>query len=166
MANLIAPISLLIATILQTTIVVRINILHGSADLVLLTLVSWVIYEQTNSSFRWGLLAGLLVGIASALPFWLVVIEYVLVVTILGAIQARVWQAPLLLLFSSVFLGTFIIYSMDFLYLWITGVPLNIDEVFNLVVLPSLILNVILALPIHSIMGELAKQVYPPEVEV
>jgi len=166
MVNLIAPISLLIATILQTTIVVRINILHGSADLVLLTLVSWVIYEQTNSSFRWGLLAGLLVGIASALPFWLVVIEYVLVVTILGAIQARVWQAPLLLLFSSVFLGTFIIYSMDFLYLWITGVPLNIDEVFNLVVLPSLILNVILALPIHSIMGELAKQVYPPEVEV
>jgi cell shape-determining protein MreD len=166
MANLIASISLLIAAILQTTIVVRINILHGAADLVLLTLVSWVIYEQINSSFRWGLLAGLLVGVASALPFWLVVIEYVLVVTIFGAIQARVWQAPLLLLFSSVFLGTFIINSMDFFYLWITGVPLNIDEVFNLVILPSLVLNVILALPTYSIMGELAKQVYPPEVEV
>lgn len=166
MANLIASISLLIAVILQTTIFVRINILYGAADLVLLTLVSWVIYEQIDSSFRWGLLAGLLVGIASALPFWLVVIEYVLVVTILGTIQARVWQAPLLLLFSSVFSGTFIINSIDFFYLWITGVPLNIDEVFNLVILPSLVLNIILALPIYSIMGELAKQVYPPEVEV
>jgi cell shape-determining protein MreD len=166
MATLVASLSLLIAVIFQTTIVVRVNILHGSADLVLLTLVAWVIYEQSNSNFRWGLLAGLLVGIASALPFWLEVIEYTLVVTLLGAIKARVWQAPLLLLFSSVFLGTFIINSMDFFYLWITGVPLNIDEVFNLVVLPSLVLNVILALPTYSIMGELAKKVYPPEVEV
>jgi rod shape-determining protein MreD len=166
MANLIATLSILIAVILQTTIVVRINILHGSADLVLLTLVAWVIHEQASSGFRWGLLAGLLVGIASAIPFWLVAIEYVLVVTILGAIQARVWQAPLFTLFSSVFLGTFIINSMDFFYLWITGVSLRLDEVFNLVILPSLILNVILALPIYSIMGELAKQVYPPEVEV
>lgn len=166
MANLIAFLSLLVAVILQTTILVRINILHGAADLVLLTLVAWIIHEQVNAEFRWGLVAGLLVGIASALPFWLTAIEYVLVVMVFGAIESRVWQAPLLLLFSSVFLGTFIINSMDFLYIWITGVPLNGDEVFNLVILPSLILNVILALPIYSIMGELAKQVYPPEVEV
>ena len=166
MANLIASLSILIAVILQTTIVVRINILHGAADLVLLTLIAWVIHEQADSSLRWGLLAGLLVGFASALPFWLTAVEYILVVSILGAVQARIWQAPLFILFSSVFLGTFIINGMDFLYIWITGVPLNFDEVFNLVILPSLVLNIILALPIHSIMGELAKQVYPPEVEV
>ncbi|MGD8458560.1 MAG: hypothetical protein PVF83_19460 [Anaerolineales bacterium] len=166
MANLIATISILIAVILQTTIVVRINILHGAADLVLLTLVAWVIHEQAKSIFRWGLLAGVLVGIASVLPFWLVAIEYIFVVIILGSIQARVWQAPLFILYSSVFLGTFIINGMDFLYLWMIGVPLSSDEVFNLVILPSLILNIILALPIYSVMGEMAKQVFPPEVEV
>jgi hypothetical protein len=95
-----------------------------------------------------------------------VAIEYVFVVIILGSIQARVWQAPLFILYSSVFLGTFIINGMDFLYLWMIGVLLSSDEVFNLVILPSLILNIILALPIYSVMGEMAKQVFPPEVEV
>lgn len=166
MATLIASLSILIAVILQTSIIVRINILHGAADLVLLTLIAWVIHEQVNFSFRWGLFAGLLVGFASALPFWLGAIEYVLVILILGGIQMRVWQAPLLILFSTVFLGTFIINGMDFLYLWIAGVSFSLEEVFNLVILPSLVLNVILALPVFAIIGELAKQVYPPEVEV
>ena len=166
MANLIAIASFLIAVILQTTIFVRINILNGAADLVLITLVAWVIHEQSDASVRWGFLAGLLVGVASAFPFWLGAIEYFLVILFLSAIQARVWQAPLLLLFSSVFVGTFVINGMDFLYLFINGVPLIFDEVFNLVILPSLIINVILALPVFGIMGELAKQVYPLEVEV
>jgi len=166
MANLIPIASFLIAFILQTSIIVRINILHGAADIVLLTLIAWAIHDQSTANFRWGLLAGLMVGVASALPYWLGGIEYLLVILILSAIQVRVWQAPMLLLFSSVFIGTFIINGMDILYLFITGVPLIIDEVFNLVILPSLILNIILALPVFAIMGELAKQVYPPEVEV
>jgi rod shape-determining protein MreD len=166
MAILIATLSLLIAVILQTSIIVRINILHGAADLVLLTLIAWVLHERANSNYRWGILAGLLVGFASALPFWLGTVEYLLVVLILGGIQMRVWQAPLLILFSTVFLGTFIINGMDFLYLWIAGVSFAFEEVFNLVILPSLVLNVILALPVFAIIGELAKQVYPPEVEV
>jgi len=165
MANLLAILSLVAAAIFQTTIAVRVNILHGAADLVLITLLAWIIHDQTDSYWRWGILAGVLMGITSALPFWLVLIEYVLVVWMLGAIQARVWQAPLLILFSSVFWGTFIINGMDFLFLWIAGVSLDFDEVFNLVILPSLVLNVILALPIFAVMGELAKQVFPLEEE-
>ncbi len=165
MANLIAISSLIAAAILQTTVAVRVNILHGAADLVLITLIAWIIHDQTDSLWRWGIFAGALMGLASAIPFWLVMIEYMLVVWLLRAIQARVWQAPMLILFSSVFGGTFIINSMDFLFLWMSGVGLDFDEVFNLVILPSLVLNLILALPIFAIMGELAKQVFPLEEE-
>lgn len=165
MANLIAISSLIVVAILQTTVVVRVNILHGAADLVLITLLAWIIHEQKDSLWRWGILVGGLIGLASALPIWLILIEYMLVVWLIRAIQARVWQAPLLILFSSVFGGTFIINIMDFLFLWVSGVEFNFNEVFNLVILPSLILNVILALPIFAIMGELAKQVFPLEEE-
>lgn len=165
MANLIAISSLIAAAIFQTTVVVRVNILHGAADLVLITLLVWIIHDQTDSHWRWGILAGVMMGVASAIPFWLVLIEYLLVVWLVRAIQARVWQAPMMILFSSVFGGTFIINSMDFLFLWISGVGLDFDEVFNLVILPSLILNVILALPIFAVMGELAKQAFPLEEE-
>ena len=49
MATIIGIIVLGIATILQTTIVSRINLLHGSADLVMLILISWDLQEDVGS---------------------------------------------------------------------------------------------------------------------
>ena len=164
MANLIAFLSLLLAIILQMTVVTRVNMLHGAADLVLLVLLAWIIHEQTDTHWRWGILAGILVGLATALPFWIPLIEYIAIVGFVSMIQARLWQAPLLILFTAAFTGTFLINGLDFLYLWITGTPLVFEEVFNLVLLPSLILNVVFALPVFGLMGEIAKQVFPVEV--
>ena len=164
MANLIAFLSLLLAIILQMTVVTRVNMLHGAADLVLLVLLAWIIHEQTDTHWRWGILAGLLVGLATALPFWIPLIEYIAIVGFVSIIQARIWQAPLLILFTAAFTGTFLINGLDFLFLWLSGTPLVFEEVFNLVLLPSLVLNVLFALPVFGLIGEIAKQFFPAEV--
>ena len=165
MASIIAILSLVSAIILQTSIVVRINMLHGAADLVLLTLLGWVIHEPTDTHWRWGILAGSLVGISSVLPFWIPLLEYLLVIWLLNGLQKRLWQAPMLIFFATIFFGTFIIFSMDLIYLWFSGVSFAMEIAINYVLLPSLVLNVLFALPVYGIMGELTKQVYPPEVE-
>lgn len=164
MANLIASLSLFLAIILQMTVVTRVNLLYGAADLVLLVLLAWIIHEKTETHWRWGILAGLLVGMATALPFWIPLIEYIAIVGFVTIIQARIWQAPLLILFTAAFTGTFLINSLDFFFLWLTGTPLVFEEVFNLVLLPSLVLNVLFALPVFGLIGEIAKQVFPAEV--
>jgi hypothetical protein len=46
------------------------------------------------------------------------------------------------------------------------GVPLPINDSINLVILPSTLLNLLLALPIYAIVSDLAQWVYPEEVEV
>ena len=91
--------------------------LHGAADLVLLTLLGWVIHEPTDTHWRWGILAGSLVGISSVLPFWIPLLEYLLVIWLLNGLQKRLWQAPMLIFFATIFFGTFIIFSMDLIYL-------------------------------------------------
>ena len=152
--------------VLQNSIVTRLQMLNGAADLVLLVLVSWILQADERQHWQWGLLAGLLVGISSAIPFWVPVIGYVSFVVIVTAVQRRVWQVPIWLLVISTFFGTFLIYGLDIFYRWLTAVPLDLIEVMNIVLLPSLVMNMILVLPVYAFIGEIAKRVYPKEVEV
>ncbi len=92
-------------------------------------------------------------------------VEYLLVIWLLKGLQMRLWQAPMLIFFASIFFGTFIIFSIDFIYLWFSGTLFALDTAINNILLPSLVLNVLFALPVFGIMSELSKQVYPPEVE-
>lgn len=159
---------LLFATtmMLQNTIVTRLNMLYGAADLIMLVLLSWILQADETNHWGWGILAGLLVGISSALPFWLPVIGYLGLVALVSIVQRQVWQVPIWLLLISTFVGSFIIYGMEFVYLLVSGVPVDLLEAVNIVILPSLVLNMILVLPIYGLTGEIAKLVYPKEVEV
>lgn len=166
MGTVIPLVSLLAAVILQTTIVTQITMLQGSADLVLLTLVGWVLHEPIETHWRWGVLAGLLVGAASAAPFWIPLIGYLGVVGLVSLLQSRIWQAPILILVASTLVGNFWVYGLELGYLWLSGAAFSFTQALNLVLLPSLVLNSLLVLPVFGFMSELAKLVYPPEVEV
>jgi hypothetical protein len=47
----------------------------------------------------------------------------------------------------------------------ILGTPLPFFEAVNLVILPSLLLNLLAALPVNGLMGEIAGFLYPEEIE-
>jgi hypothetical protein len=48
----------------------------------------------------------------------------------------------------------------------ISGLELPISDVLGLVMLPSVLLNMLLAIPVYAVMRDLARWVYPaPEVE-
>lgn len=166
MATLLPLVSLITAAILQTTIVSQITMLQGSADLVLLTLVSWVLLERTDTHWRWGLLAGILIGAVSAIPIFVPVVGYSLVVGFIWLLQTRIWQAPVLILFSATLFGNFVVYGLELGYVWFSGATFNFIDVLNLVLLPSLVLNMLLVLPLYGFINELAKQVYPMEIDV
>lgn len=166
MGTLVPFFSLLAAAIFQSTIISQITLLQGSADLVLLTLLGWVLHEPGEIHWRWGLLAGLLVGAASAVPFWIPVLGYFGAVGFVSFLQSRIWQAPILILVSSTLVGNFLIYGLELGYLGVSGAAFSFTEALNLVLLPSLVLNILAVLPVYALMSELAKLVYPPEVEV
>jgi hypothetical protein len=56
------------------------------------------------------------------------------------------------------------VHGLAYGFVVVSGANLTFGEAFNLVILPSLILNLILALPVYGIMGELAKLLLPAEV--
>ena len=155
-----------ITMMLQNSIISRLQMLNGAADLVLLVLISWILQADEKRHWQWGLLAGLLVGISSAIPFWVPVLGYVSFVLIVTWMQRRVWQVPIWLLLISTFFGTVLIYGLEIFYRWLTAVPLDLVEVLNVVLLPSLVINMIVVLPVYFFIGEITKRLFPKEVDL
>ena len=165
MATLLGVLFMGSAAILQVTIVGRINMLEGATDLVLLVLLGWVLHARAEGIWQWAVLAGAFIGIASAQPVWLPIVSYLTITAMGYLIQTRVWQIPLLNLMTTTVIGTLIIHSLTSVYLIVIGTPLLISEIFNLVILPSIFLNLLIALPIYSFITAITNWVYPPEVE-
>jgi len=109
-----------------------------------------------------GLLVGFISGISWVVPFF----GYIGIVFLARIFQRRVWQAPLLAMFSITFLGTIVVSLLSIATLSFVGVPLPLSDVLGLLTLPSVLLNMLIAIPVYVVMRDLARWVYPsPEVE-
>ena len=163
MRNLIAFPLLTFAVILQSAVVSNFALLSGYADLVLVILAAWALQGTVDSAWHWALLASILVSFLSRLPWPVVVLGYLAVVYIAQVLQRRVWQAPLLAMFSVIFLGTVVMHLLSFLFLSLLGTRLPFEDVLGLITLPSLLLNLLLAVPLYLFMRDLAAWVYPEQ---
>jgi rod shape-determining protein MreD len=150
---------------LQTVIISRLPLLSGTADLVLLVLLAWSLQAKVRHSWVWALVGGLMVSYVSAMPMFTPLIGYMIVVGIARIFQRRIWQIPILAMFAATVLGTFLIQILDIVVLFISGRSIPFQDSFTFVTLPSALLNLLLALPIYALMTDVAKWVYPQEVE-
>jgi hypothetical protein len=67
------------------------------------------------------------------------------------------------MLVTSTFFGTILIIGLEVIYLWLTAIPIGLTETLNLILLPSLVLNMIAVLPVYGLVGEVTKRLYPKE---
>src|SRR3989304_3215808 len=109
MRNLVAVPVILLTVILQSAVISRVYLLSGIADLPLVMLAAWALQEKVDSAWHWATVTGLLVGFISGISWIVPVIGYIAVVVLAQIFQRRVWQAPLLAMFTITFLGTIIV---------------------------------------------------------
>lgn len=163
MRNLIAFPLLGLAVILQSSVISQIKLLSGYADLPLIMLAAWGLQERVKSTWHWALICCAILTFVSALPWPVLVTGYLAIVFVAQALQKRIWQAPLLAMFSVTFVGTLFMNFLSFAALSVLGTPFKFSDVVSLITLPSLLLNMLFAIPIYSFMRDLAQWVYPLE---
>jgi len=152
--------------ILQTAVFSKMTLLHGSTDLVMLTVIAWALQKRVQTAWQWGIIGGLSVSFVSGLPFLVPLISYLAAVGFALILRQRVWQIPVLAMFIVTFIGTFLTQALSIVALRITGVTIPLIQGLNTIMLPSIILNLLVALPIYALIGELANILYPEELEV
>jgi len=152
--------------ILQSAIISRMPLLQGTADLVLLFLISWAIQEKVSNAWQWAVVAGVIANIATALPFGTLLIAYLLITSLAQLIKRRIWKAPLLALLATTLIGSVIVNLISYLAVSTKGILLPFFQVIELVILPGTLLNLLLAIPIYILVRDLALWLYPEELEV
>jgi rod shape-determining protein MreD len=161
MRNLVAIPLLLLVVIAQTAIMPAVSLLAGYADLVLVLLAAWALQEGVNTSIQWALLGGLMVSLVSHLPWFIYLGGYTTVVLLAQLLQRRVWQLPLLAMFTVTFLGTILMHIVSYAYIRLFEGPVSFSDAMGLVTLPSLLLNLLFAIPAFGIMRDVARWVFP-----
>lgn len=152
--------------IIQTVVISRLPLLEGTADLILLALVAWALQERVPNPWVWTLIGGGLVSFISALPFPTPVLGYLMATGIARVLQKRVWQMPILAMFVATVVGTVLYQTLSILVLRFLGTSLIWGECISLVILPSILLNSLLSLPVYAVVVDFAGMLYPDRVEV
>src|SRR5512143_2174320 len=149
MRNIVAAPVILLTVVLQSAVISRVYLLSGIADLPMVMIAAWALQEEVDSAWHWAAATGLLVGFISGIPWLVPFLGYIAVVALAQIFQRRVWQAPLLAMFSITFLGTIIVSALSLVVLRFAGVPLPISDVLGSLALPSVLLNMLLAIPVY-----------------
>ena len=166
MATLIAIPILSFLTILQSAVVSRLLLLQGTADLILLVIIAWALQEPVRAAWQWSIFGGFMVGFVSAIPTILPVLTYLFITGVVLLVRRRIWETPILAMFALTLFGSLFNQVVTALVLNISGTPLPILDTLQLIILPSVILNLILAAPIYAVIKDLAEWVYPEEIKI
>ena len=67
---------ILIVVMVQTVVIRGLPLLQGTGDLVLLVVAAWSLQERVHSNYTWAVIAGLLVGLVSKVPWVIPLIGY------------------------------------------------------------------------------------------
>lgn len=164
-ANLLAIPVLVILAMVQTGIVSRLPLLHGAADLLLLAVIAWTLQKRVKNGWFWAAIAGALIGLISAIPPIVSIFSFLLVAALVQFFKRQVWQAPLLVMLLLTLICTFLQHLITLATLILSGTPLPVFKSLNLITLPSILLNMLLAIPFYAIMSELANWLFPEDIE-
>lgn len=161
--NLIAFPLLALVVIVQSAIVSQMPLLAGYADLMLVILAALALRTDASTAWLWAVLGGLMVSFVSSIPWPIPIVGYMFVVLLAQILRQRIWQAPLLAMFSVIFLGTLSMNLLTILVLNFLGTPLPFGDSLGLVVLPSVLLNLLFSIPVYAVIRDLAQWVSPAQ---
>ena len=161
-----SSIGFIIAIMLQMGVFSRAALLSGTADVVLLFLAAWGLHQRQKFSWVLVVIFGLILSAISASPALLLLIVYLSVFLAATRLQMSFWQSPLLSMFLLIFFGTFLEHGVFVLGLFAQGISVNLAEIFTQVLLPSVLLNMLLTIPIHALVQEVFRNMSPMGTEI
>jgi hypothetical protein len=153
-----AVLVLFLAMMFQMVVVNKLSLLYGYADLVLLIIIIYGLHPKAKHSYFWAIVAGLMFGYISKLSIIVPMSVYFLVIW--GAIKMRIWQMPILAYLFVVIVATFLYQFGSLISLKVAGSILPLVESINLIIIPSVLLNLIFAIPIYYIFNDFLDVVF------
>jgi rod shape-determining protein MreD len=157
---------LALLAVLQATVFGQFRLLDGAPDLILLAVVAWALTGQKVQAMVFGLAGGLMLDLFSGIPLGATSIALILSAFLVSFTEESFWEAHLLMPLTAVLVTSLIFHAVNLLVLLLMGRLPEINYALTQVILPSVFVNVILALPSAQLAESLEQSLYPPEVGI
>jgi rod shape-determining protein MreD len=157
---------MVLAAVIQTTLLPHWRLLSGSLDLTLLLVLGWTLAGDWQGGMVWSLMGGLCLDILSGAPLGTTTVGLVLVAYGTSLTEGRLWRSHILLPLASSLTGTLGVQLVAMLFLLSNGQPLDVGSIFWRIVLPTALLNTAGILPVYQAMRWLQSVVYPETVTI
>ena len=91
---------------------------------------------------------------------------YLIIVLVVRFFNRRMLEFPFLGMLITTIGATFFQHFSEIVVLFVDGRDLPFNQSLVLVTLPSVLLNLLFALPVYALINDLARRVYPVEVQI
>lgn len=154
------PIFLLTA-MLQSASISRLPLIHGTADLSLLVLIAWGIHSRSSMTWLTAIAAGFIFTLFSQVNWMAVVIPYLLIMMFTRFLHGNFWNSPMIVMLIMSVFGSMVLHLATVLFLFVEEISINLSQAFSEIMLPSVFLNLLLALPFYFLVKDLLRWVNP-----
>ena len=161
MAELLFYPILILLLILQMVIVRQLPLFNGSVDLLLLWLAACGLQKQGKNVWIGALFVALLMSFVSAQPWFIWIISYFSVVLLSRFMNRHFWHNPLIALILVVFFCSAISLFSQMGAMFLQGTSLELMKSVKYVIIPSIFLNLLFAIPVYVLVNDMAQWVYP-----
>jgi hypothetical protein len=161
MAELLFYPVLLLLMILQSVIVRHIPLFNGTADFLLLWLAAWGLHKNGKNIWFGSLFVALLMSFISNTPWYINLLTYLFVAACSRFMSRHFWHNPLIALIIVVFFSSIVGLSLQMGILLFQGLSFDILTTIKTIVIPSIFLNLLFAIPVYIVMNDMAQWVFP-----
>ena len=99
----------------------------------------------------------------SAMPMSGYIWMYLIIWLIIRFIKMRVWQMPLILMLFVTILGTLLISAGTLGLLFLQNASVNYMDALRTIIIPSLVMNLLLAIPVYAFLNDVINTIYVNE---
>jgi len=157
---LLSFILIMLVTSLQLSVISRIPMQNGMADIVLLFLIMWSLHSKAKNFYIPALFAGGLMAFISALPMPSILLSYIIAGLLIRFLVVHLWEMPIFSMLIGTILATLVQHIIYILSLQLQGLSIPFLASLQQITLPSIFLNLIFAFPIYLIVHDAQKLVY------
>jgi rod shape-determining protein MreD len=157
---------LLLAAMLDATLMAEFRLAHGAPDLVFLLVISWALLVDTRDALLWALIGGVLQDLFSIAPLGTSALGLVVVVALADALFGQISPRNLLIPLLVVAAGTLIDHALIVFTLRATGTFVPLQRGLLYVTVPTLLYNLLLILPVFHLVGRVHTWMTPRRVRL
>ncbi len=149
---------IVLAVIVQATILPQLRIFGGQPDLVFLMMLSWAINGRLEQSLTWAFVGGIAQDLMSAAPTGSSVLGMVLLAFVIEQIRLQVYRIGFMLVIALVIAGTFLQKVAFMIVLAFNGFAVYPLENLTYVILPTIAYNLLFIGPVYWVIRRIQRR--------